>query len=78
MHDQTTTNLSPDDIHAIGQSEVARLRGEMDVAIRQTGFDGDFTAFVAMLRKDIAIASTSSRGLSFGALKAPSSMRITE
>lgn len=63
VHDQTTTNLSPDDIHAIGQSEVARLRGEMDVAIRQTGFDGDFTAFVAMLRKDPRFYATSRQDL---------------
>jgi uncharacterized protein (DUF885 family) len=50
--DHTTTNLTPDQIHAIGLSEVKRIRGEMDTVIRQTGFKGDMAAFVAMLRSD--------------------------
>jgi prolyl oligopeptidase len=48
----TTTELSPDQIHEIGLSEVARIRGEMQKIIRQTGFKGDFAAFLTFLRTD--------------------------
>ena len=34
----TTTSLTPDEIHAIGLREVARLEGEMDVILRQLGY----------------------------------------
>lgn len=48
----TTTNLTPDEIFAIGESEVKRLRGEMDKVIKESGFKGDFAAFTDFLRKD--------------------------
>jgi uncharacterized protein (DUF885 family) len=48
----TTTNLSPDEIHAIGLQEVARIRGEMDSIIKRVGFKGDFAEFVTFLRTD--------------------------
>jgi uncharacterized protein (DUF885 family) len=50
--DHTTTELTPDQIHAMGLSEVKRIRAEMDVAMAAAGFKGDMPAFVAMLRKD--------------------------
>lgn len=50
--DHTTTDLTPDQIHEIGLSEVKRIRGEMDKVMAQTGFSGDLPAFIAMLRKD--------------------------
>jgi len=34
----TTTSLTPDEIHAIGLREVARLEGEMDAILKQLGF----------------------------------------
>jgi uncharacterized protein (DUF885 family) len=34
----TTTTLTPDEIHAIGLREVARLEGEMDTILRQLGY----------------------------------------
>ncbi|MGH8286527.1 MAG: DUF885 domain-containing protein, partial [Steroidobacteraceae bacterium] len=37
----TTTDMSPDEIHALGLSEVARIRGEMDGVKRAVGFQGD-------------------------------------
>jgi uncharacterized protein (DUF885 family) len=49
---QTTTSRTPAEIHALGLSEVARIRAQMDSVIRSTGFTGDFAAFVAMLRTD--------------------------
>jgi uncharacterized protein (DUF885 family) len=48
----TTTDLTPDQIHAIGLHEVAGIRGEMDAVMRQVGFKGDLPAFLAMLRSD--------------------------
>ena len=41
-----------DDIHALGLREVARIRKDMDQVITQTGFDGDFAAFLKFLRTD--------------------------
>jgi len=48
----TTTSLTPDEIFNIGQSEVKRIRQEMDRIISETGFEGDFTAFCEFLRTD--------------------------
>ena len=48
----TTLDLSPDEIHAIGQKEVARIRAEMDEAIRDSGFKGSFGEFLHDLRTD--------------------------
>jgi uncharacterized protein (DUF885 family) len=49
---QTTTNLTPAEIHDIGLKEVARIRGEMEKVIAQVGFKGDMAAFFAFLRSD--------------------------
>ncbi len=48
----TTTDLSPDRIHAIGLEEVARIRAEMDGVRRAVGFQGDLGAFQRWLRED--------------------------
>ena len=48
----TTTDLTPDEIHAIGLREVARIRGEMDAIIRQVDFKGSFEEFLTYLRTD--------------------------
>jgi len=48
----TVDDLSPEDIHAIGKAEVARIRGEMDTVIHDIGFEGDFAAFTEQLRTD--------------------------
>ena len=42
----------PDDIHALGLREVARIRGEMDDIIEQVEFDGTFAEFIEYLRTD--------------------------
>ncbi len=49
---QTTTNLTPEQIHEIGLKEVARIRGEMERVITQVGFKGDLPAFFAYVRSD--------------------------
>ncbi len=48
----TTTSLSADEIHRIGLAEMAKIRAEMADTIRQTGFTGDFPAFLQFLRTD--------------------------
>ncbi len=48
----TTLDLTPEDIHATGQSEVKRIRNEMDSVIRRTGFEGTFRQFIEFLRSD--------------------------
>jgi len=47
-----TVDKSPDEIHRLGLEEVQRLRAEMEAAMKETGFAGDFAAFQAMLRND--------------------------
>ncbi|MDB5428127.1 MAG: hypothetical protein JWR43_2102 [Phenylobacterium sp.] len=63
IHDHTTTDLTPDQIHAIGLSEVARIRAEMQGVMAETGFKGDLPAFIAMLRKDSRFYATSRQQL---------------
>jgi uncharacterized protein (DUF885 family) len=48
----TTLDLEPSAIHSLGESEVARLHAEMLSAMRETGFRGDFPAFLQFLRTD--------------------------
>lgn len=48
----TTTDLTPEEVFDIGQSEVARIRREMDEVIAGSGFKGDFAAFTEFLRTD--------------------------
>ncbi len=59
----TTTKLTPDEIHAIGLREVARIRGEMDRVIQQVGFKGSFQEFLAFLRNDPRFYYTSAEEL---------------
>jgi uncharacterized protein (DUF885 family) len=63
VHDHTTTTETPDEIHAIGLAEVARIRAEMDGVIAETGFKGDFPAFLEMLRHDPRFYATSRQQL---------------
>jgi uncharacterized protein (DUF885 family) len=49
---ETTTSLTPDQIFALGQSEIRRIRAAMQLQIAASGFTGDFAAFQAMLRHD--------------------------
>lgn len=48
----TNLEVTPEQVHEIGLREVARIRGEMEVVIRETGFKGDFAAFLNFLRTD--------------------------
>jgi uncharacterized protein (DUF885 family) len=48
----TTLDMDPATIHALGEAEVARLHEEMLGVMRETGFTGDFPAFLKYLRSD--------------------------
>ena len=52
VRETTTTNLTPEEIHQIGLSEVARIHGEMRAVMEQTGFKGDLPAFFDFLGED--------------------------
>ena len=60
---RTTTDLTPQQIHDIGLSEVKRIRVEMDVIIESTGFEGSFTDFLEFLRTDPQFFHTTADGL---------------
>ncbi len=49
---ETTTDMTPDQVHQLGQQEVARIRGLMEQTIAQTDFKGTFPEFLKMLRTD--------------------------
>jgi uncharacterized protein (DUF885 family) len=48
----TTLEMDPAAIHQLGVAEVQRLHAEMLAAMRETGFSGDFPAFLHFLRTD--------------------------
>jgi uncharacterized protein (DUF885 family) len=48
----TTLDLEPDAIHSLGETEVARLHEDMLAVMRETGFKGEFAAFLKLLRTD--------------------------
>lgn len=52
VREQTTTTLTPQQIHALGLKEVGRIRAEMEALIKRTGFKGGFNAFVTHLNTD--------------------------
>ena len=46
VRSQTTTTMNPEEIHALGLKEVARIRGEMEKIQASYKFEGDVTAFL--------------------------------
>jgi uncharacterized protein (DUF885 family) len=46
----TTTNMTADEIHQLGKSEVARILVEMEDTKNKMGFDGDIKAFFEFVR----------------------------
>jgi uncharacterized protein (DUF885 family) len=49
---QTTTSLSPREIHALGQAELARLEGEMHSVMREVNYTGTLKDFTTQLRTE--------------------------
>ena len=52
IREYTTLDRDPAAIHAFGEAEVARLREQMLAVMKETGFTGDFPAFLVFLRTD--------------------------
>ncbi|WP_395699173.1 DUF885 domain-containing protein [Aquabacterium sp.] len=52
VREQTTTTMTPDEIHALGLELVAVLRAQMEDVMRDSGFTGDFKAFLRYLNTD--------------------------
>jgi len=47
-----TVDMTPEQIHQLGLSEVAKIRAQMEDVRKETGFQGDLPAFFAYLRTD--------------------------
>jgi len=62
----TTTTLSAQQIHAIGQREVARLQGEITQVMRDMAWTGDFASFANHLNTDPRYFHTSAEALLAG------------
>lgn len=54
LREHTSTDMGADEIHQLGLSEVARLRGELEAVQRDIGFEGDLQAFFAHVQSDPA------------------------
>ena len=52
VRNYTTTDLTPDQIHNLGLSEVKRIRAEMEKVKESTGFTGTLAEFFTFLRTD--------------------------
>ncbi|MGY0561714.1 DUF885 domain-containing protein [Luteimonas sp. A277] len=52
LRENTTTDMSAEEIHQLGLDEVTRLRGEMEALMEQVGFEGDLQAFFQFLNTD--------------------------
>ena len=48
----TTTDMTPDEVHALGLAEVARIKGEMEAIKTKVGFDGTLDEFFTFVRED--------------------------
>jgi uncharacterized protein (DUF885 family) len=60
---ETTTDLTAEQIHQLGLSEVARIRKVMDSVITASGFKGSFADWLKFLRTDPQFYETSADGL---------------
>jgi uncharacterized protein (DUF885 family) len=52
VRQQTTTDLTPEQIHQIGLAEVKRIHGQMEELMAKTGFKGSLQEFFTFLRTD--------------------------
>jgi uncharacterized protein (DUF885 family) len=63
VREATTMDMAPEQIHALGLAEVARIRGEMLAVKQQVGFQGDLDAFFRHLEEDPKFYFTSEHEL---------------
>ncbi len=66
VRDYTTTDLTPDQIHAIGLAEMDKTRAAMDAIRREVGFPGDAKAFFARMRTEPRFKNTSEQQILAG------------
>lgn len=52
LANQTTTNMTPEEVHQFGLDEVARIRGEMESIKDEVGFEGTLEEFFVFVRED--------------------------
>ncbi|WP_426703285.1 DUF885 domain-containing protein [Rhodanobacter sp. Col0626] len=52
IHEYTTLDLDPDQIHKIGLEQVAKIHAQMLEVMKDSGFKGSFAAFLKFLRSD--------------------------
>ena len=52
IKEYSTLDMAPEDIHQLGLAEVAKIHAQMLDVMKETGFQGDFPAFLAYLRSD--------------------------
>jgi uncharacterized protein (DUF885 family) len=52
VRQQTTTQLTPREVHDIGLRQVAALRAQMEAVMRETRFEGGFAQFTRYLNSD--------------------------
>jgi uncharacterized protein (DUF885 family) len=52
IHRNASTDMTPEAIHALGLSEMKRIRAEMDTDIKASGFKGSFAEFQTFIRTD--------------------------
>ncbi|WP_372811079.1 DUF885 family protein [Litorivivens sp.] len=60
---ETASDLTPDEIHQLGISEVERIAGAMEEVIKQAGFDGNLKAFQEHLKNDKSLVAESAEAL---------------
>jgi len=63
IREYVTLDMTPDEIHALGLREVAKIRQEMQAAMRASGFAGELPAFLTFLRTDPRFYPTSAEQL---------------
>jgi uncharacterized protein (DUF885 family) len=52
IHEYTTLDLDPDQIHKIGLDQVAKIHAQMLEVMKDSGFKGSFAEFLKFLRSD--------------------------
>lgn len=72
VKNQTTSDLTPAEIHQIGLDEVARIHNEMQAVMSEVGFKGDLKAFFKFMTTDKQFEFASEQALldAYGTLRA--------
>lgn len=63
VKDYTTTDMSPEEIHNMGLSEVKRIRGQIEILMKETGFKGTYKDFNNFMLNDSSFVFNSADDL---------------